>query len=342
MEYMMKLSDFDYKLPPELIAQYPCEKRDESKLLVLHRHTGKIEHLIFKDLPGLLNKEDLLVLNDTKVFKARIIGKRQGFEGRIEILVSHRVRENIYSVLAKPSRKISTGTKMVFADQRLSAEVVGRDGDYIQMRFNANGSLYSLLDEIGSVPLPPYIKRHPDVQDVLRYQTVYAKNTGAIAAPTAGLHFTEDVIRRVREKGIATAYITLHVGYGTFKPVVEEDITKHAMHKEYYEINDMAGAILKKVKPCKGKIIAVGTTVCRALESMAATQSIKGYTDIFIHPGHTFKMVDMLLTNFHLPRTTLIMLVSAFAGRDSIMKAYEEAIRLKYRFFSYGDAMLIV
>jgi S-adenosylmethionine:tRNA ribosyltransferase-isomerase len=338
----MKLSDFDYKLPPELIAQYPSNKRDESRLLLLHRHTGKIEHLIFRDLPSLLSAKDLVVLNDTKVFKARIVGKREGFEGRIDILISHKLKDNIYNVLARPAKKLSPGTKIIFADKRLSAEVLGRDGDYTQLCFNVNGSLYSLLDEIGKVPLPPYIKRDTEKRDESRYQTVYAKNTGAIAAPTAGLHFTKNVIKRIKEKGINTACITLHVGYGTFKPVTEDDIAKHHMHEEYYEINDNAVTMVNSTKEEGKKIIAVGTTVCRALESSSVMGSSSGHTNIFIYPGYAFKVVDVLLTNFHLPRTTLMMLVSAFAGRENVMKAYQEAIRRKYRFFSYGDAMLIV
>jgi S-adenosylmethionine:tRNA ribosyltransferase-isomerase len=338
----MKLSDFDYNLPDELIAQYPCDKRDESRLLLLHRHTGKIEHLVFKELPCLLDSEDSIVLNDTKVFNARIIGRREGYEGRIEVLISHKVKDNIYNVLAKPSRRLSAGTKIVFTDKRLSAEVVGRQGDYAQLRFNVNGSLYSLLDEIGSVPLPPYIKRRAEKQDIFRYQTIYAKNPGAIAAPTAGLHFTDNVMKCIKEKGINEAYITLHVGYGTFKPVTEEDIAKHVMHAEYYEITDKTADTLKNAKKCGKKIITVGTTVCRALESSAAIQSNRGHTNIFIYPGFDFKITGGLLTNFHLPRSTLIMLVAAFAGRENIMKAYQEAIKRKYRFFSYGDAMLII
>jgi S-adenosylmethionine:tRNA ribosyltransferase-isomerase len=345
----MKLSDFDYKLPTQLVAQNPCEKRDASRLLVLYKDTGKIEHYVFRDLVELLDKESLIVLNDTKVFKARIIGQRRGFKGKIEILVLRRSNGDVYNVLAKPSRKITIGTKLVFKDKGLCAEAVGREGGYIQLRFNANGCLYKILDEIGMVPLPPYIKRTPRKQDEVRYQTVYAKKPGAIAAPTAGLHFTQDIINQIQKKHINITPLTLHVGYGTFKPVVQEDITKHNMHEEYYEINADTALAVNRAKADSKKIIAVGTTVCRALESACIkdnshykTDKRQGYTDIFIYPGYRFKMVDALLTNFHLPKTTLLMLVSAFAGRENIMKAYQEAVRLEYRFFSYGDAMLII
>jgi S-adenosylmethionine:tRNA ribosyltransferase-isomerase len=346
---MMKLSDFSYSLPPELIAQFPCKKRDESRLLVLRRKTGRIEHLIFKDLPGLLGQDSMLVLNDTKVFKARIIGKRKGFAGKIEILVSHRLRDDIYNVLAKPSKKMLPGTEIVFDDERLKAKVLRKENGYTQMHFHINGCLHEILDEIGSVPLPPYIKRDAKEEDTPRYQTVYAENIGAIAAPTAGLHFTKALISRLQSNGMDIAYLTLHVGYGTFRPVKEEDITKHAMHEEYFEITDKTADFINNAKANNKKIVATGTTVCRALESAAYKQdtfyrvsNIKSSTSLFIYPGYNFKIVDMLLTNFHLPKTTLLMLVSAFAGRENIIKAYDEAIKYKYRFFSYGDAMLIL
>ncbi len=355
----MKLSDFDYNLPPELIAQYPLEQRDSSRLLVLHRRTGSIQHLSFKNLKRFIAAGDLLVLNDTKVFKARIFGRRDGFKGKIEILICNKLKDNIYEVLAKPCKKLSTGTRVIFDDKRLNAEVLGRDDDYVRLRFNVNGSLYSILDDIGRVPLPPYIKRPAEEDDAPRYQTVYAKHEGAIAAPTAGLHFTENIISALRKKHVNIAPVTLHVGYGTFKPVADDVITKHNMHKEYYEISDITARFVNKAKACDKKIIAVGTTVCRALESAAVKcgtffyqgqepqaqyeiRDTKDHTNIFIYPGYDFKIVDMLLTNFHLPKTTLLMLVSAFAGRENIMKAYQEAIRHRYRFFSYGDAMLIL
>jgi S-adenosylmethionine:tRNA ribosyltransferase-isomerase len=345
----MKLSDFDYNLPPGLIAQYPSRKRDESRLLVLCRKSGKIKHSVFKNLPEFLSPKDVMVLNDTKVFKARIFGKRDGFEGKIDILISHKLKDNIYNVLAKPSKKLLKGTRIIFDDKRLTAQVVSRENGYIQMCFNVNGNLYNLLNEIGRAPLPPYIKRDADQYDELRYQTVYAKNTGAIAAPTAGLHFTESVMNRIKGKGVDMAYLTLHVGYGTFKPVGEEDITRHIMHKEHYEIKGKTIGLVNNAKEFGNKVIAVGTTVCRALESASFKQNTiyeirntKSSTGLFVYPGYSFKIIDMLLTNFHLPKTTLLMLVSAFAGRENILKAYEEAIREKYRFFSYGDAMLIV
>jgi S-adenosylmethionine:tRNA ribosyltransferase-isomerase len=355
----MRLSDFDYTLPPELIAQYPLKKRDISRLLVLDRQTGEIKHCVFKDIVNFLNSHDLLVLNDTKVFKARIFGRRDGFKGKIEILICNKLKNNIYEVLARPCKKLSIGTKVIFNDKRLNAEVLGRDNDYLRMRFNVNGSLYSILDEIGTVPLPPYIKRSAEEDDAPRYQTVYAKHEGAIAAPTAGLHFTKNIISWLREGHVNIAPITLHVGYGTFKPVQEDDITKHNMHKEYYAIPDITASLVNKAKASDKKVIAVGTTVCRALETAAIKRNTfscqgqnlqaqygisykKDFTNIFIYPGYDFKIVDMLLTNFHLPKTTLLMLVSAFAGRENILSAYQEAIRHRYRFFSYGDAMLIV
>ncbi|MDD5503970.1 MAG: tRNA preQ1(34) S-adenosylmethionine ribosyltransferase-isomerase QueA [Candidatus Omnitrophica bacterium] len=350
----MRLSDFEYNLPPGLIAQYPCQKRDESRLLLLHKDTGAIEHLLFRDIVRFFKKGDILALNDTKVYKARVIGRRRGHTGKIEFLVAGRLEGGLYNVLARPSRKLSKGTRIVFDKTDISAEVIGRSAGYIQMRFEPEEGIYSALDKIGSMPLPPYIKRNAELIDESRYQTVYAKKPGAIAAPTAGLHFTNELIDCIRQSGVNIAYLTLHVGYGTFRPVTEEDITRHHMHHEYYEISEETARMINNAKVCRGRVIAAGTTACRALESACAGrkagQSASGFslpassgsTDIFIYPGYGFKAIDMLLTNFHLPRTTLLMLVCAFAGREMIMKAYNEAIKLGYRFFSYGDAMLIV
>jgi len=350
----MRLSDFEYSLPSGLIAQYPCQNRGESRLLVLHKSTGVIEHLMFRDIVRFFKNGDLLALNDTKVYKARITGMREGFSGKIEFLVADRLGGGIYNTLARPSRRLSRGTRVAFDGGRINAEVAGRDNGYIQLRFDPEGDLYGMLDKIGSMPLPPYIKRNAELIDESRYQTVYAKKPGAIAAPTAGLHFTRELIDSIGQNGVDVAYLTLHVGYGTFRPVVEEDITRHNMHHEYYEISDETARLINNAKAGRGRVIAVGTTTCRALESASAVKDIgtgatkcllsngKDYAGIFIYPGYRFKVIDMLLTNFHLPRTTLLMLVCAFAGREMIIKAYNEAIRHGYRFFSYGDAMLIV
>jgi S-adenosylmethionine:tRNA ribosyltransferase-isomerase len=290
-----------------------------------------------------LRKNDTLVLNDTKVFKARLFGKREGFEGKIEVLLTDKIEDNLYAALCSPSRRFKEGTRILFGEGRLNAEVVAGDDNFRLLRFDSkNGNLHKLLDEIGEVPLPPYVKRSPDASDEERYQTIYAKNRGAIAAPTAGLHFTEKLINGITASGVDIAYITLHVGYATFKPVKEEDITKHKMHRESYEIPKEASDVIDRTRNRGGRLVCVGTTSCRALESFAVLQTTISSTALFIYPGYKFKMTDALLTNFHLPRTTLLMLVSAFAGRDNIMRAYNEAIDKRYRFFSYGDAMLIV
>ncbi|NQT96016.1 MAG: tRNA preQ1(34) S-adenosylmethionine ribosyltransferase-isomerase QueA [Candidatus Omnitrophica bacterium] len=338
----MKLTDFDYSLPKELIAQYPLPERDGSRLLSLDKRTGSIEHQTFKSLSSLLKKGDLLVLNDTKVFNARLIGKREGFEGRVEVLLTEKIEDNLYAMLCKPSRKLKDGTRLIFGDGRLNGKIAGEENGFKLIRFNTNGSLHKELEKIGKVPLPPYIKRDTEEDDRARYQTVYAKNIGAIAAPTAGLHFTDELLLSLKEKGIETAYITLHVGFATFKAVDEEDVTKHKMHKEYYQIEEDVADRVQNAKKEGRRIIAVGTTTCRTLEAFALSQELKGWTDIFIYPGYRFKLTDGLITNFHLPRTTLLMLVSAFSGRENILRAYNEAIDMHYRFYSYGDCMLII
>lgn len=341
----MKLSGFNYNLPRQLIAQYPLPERDSSKLMLLNKRDSRIEHRRFSELILYLKKGDLLILNNTKVFNARLFGKREGFDGKIEILLTDKLEENLYACLCRPLRRFKEGTRLIFGDGRLKAEIVGSEDELRLIRFYANGSLYKILEEIGEVPLPPYIKRIPEKEDKDRYQTVYADNIGAIAAPTAGLHFTEGFIDRLKARGIAIAFITLHVGYATFKAVKEEDISEHKMHKEYFSISGEAAEKINNAKANGNKIVAVGTTVCRALESAAMggkLKAITGATELFIYPGFKFKVTDSLVTNFHLPRTTLLMLVSAFAGRDNIMRAYSEAIKEHYRFYSYGDAMLIV
>lgn len=345
----MKLTDFDYNLPKGLIAQHPLSSRDASKLLVLHRNNGIIKHHTFKDLPQFLNRGDVLVINDTKVFKGRLFGKREGLDGKVEVLLTERREENLYAGLCRPSRKLKEGTRIIFGNGRLEAEVTKQNGDFKLIRFKTKDNLYKILEEIGRVPLPPYIKRESDREDELRYQTVYAKNIGAIAAPTAGLHFTEELIDELRGRGVDIVSVTLHVGHATFKPVKEEDITKHKMHKEYYQIPKETADKINAAKKNGGRVIAVGTTTCRALESAVMQHAIcnmlqatQAETDIFIYPGFKFKIADALLTNFHLPRTSLLMLVSAFAGRNNILHAYCEAIERRYRFYSYGDAMLIL
>lgn len=337
---MMELSDFDYSLPKELIAQYPEKRRDGSRLLVLNRDTGEIRHASFKDIIDYFHKGDLLVLNNTRVLPARLLGKKET-GGKVEALILHpyvKSDKREYEVLLKPARGCKVGSKLIFGNGMLKAEVARIKDNRRFLRFEANGNFDELLDEFGKMPLPPYIKREPELSDKERYQTVYAEKKGAIAAPTAGLHFTEDILGKISNSGIDIEYITLHVGYGTFKPVKSEDISAHRMEKEYFEVRP---EVVEKLNNRKGRVIAVGTTACRVLETVA-TGAYSGWADLFIYPGYKFKMVDSLLTNFHLPRTTLLMLVSAFCGRELLFKAYQEAIRERYRFYSYGDAMLIL
>jgi len=347
----MKLSDFYYNLPKELIAQYPAQKRDESRLLVLRKDTGTIEHRIFKEIVEYLNPGDLLVLNNTKVLPARLMGRKET-GGKVEALVlgiGHRAesieQRDEYEVLLKPTRGCRAGTKIIFGDGELKAEVVRIENGRRFLQFDCNGDLGKMLDKIGEMPLPPYIRRGTVDSDTERYQTVYASKNGAVAAPTAGLHFTKKLLSDVSKKRVDVEYVTLHVGYGTFRPVISEDIEEHKMEKEYFEIDK---TVADKLKNRKGKLIAVGTTTCRVLETVFREPSLSGWTDLFIYPGYRFKAVDGLLTNFHLPKTTLLMLVAAFCGRGqaclspTLFKAYEEAIKEKYRFYSYGDAMLII
>ncbi len=330
---MMELSRFDYSLPKELIAQYPLKKRDTAKLLVLNRKKGTIEHRVFKDILGYLQEEDLMVLNNTKVLPARLYGFRSS-GGKIEVLLLEALNSQTFRAFIKPSR-IRVGEKIIFDSGRVYGCVTARN----EVTFNTRSpkGVYTL----GEMPLPPYIKRRATDSDRLDYQTVYAKVKGAIASPTAGLHFTEGLIRKIRSQGVCVAYLTLHVGVGTFQPVKVEDITEHKMEPEYFKIPENAARLIKKVRSRKMRIMAVGTTSLRALETYSSGRQ-EGYTDLFIYPGYRFKLVDSLLTNFHLPRTTLFMLVCAFAGEKLIKKAYQEAIDKKYRFYSYGDAMLII
>lgn len=329
----MRLSDFDYLLPKELIAQYPLEKRDSARLLVLKRQNSAIEHRIFKDIVDYLNKDDLIVLNNTKVLPSRLIGSRIT-GGKVELLLLKQKSGLTFNALVKPNR-IKWGEKIIFNGKGIWCEMTGNH----EVTFYAPG-----IDAIyrhGAMPLPPYIKRAPEELDNDYYQTVYAEVQGSIASPTAGLHFTEELVSKIESRGININHITLHISYSTFKPVKVEDITKHKMEKEYFRIGQEAKNSINQARLKKGRIFAVGTTTCRALETYAM-RAKDGYTDLFIYPGYKFQMADCLITNFHLPRTTLFMLVCAFAGEKLIKKAYQEAIDKKYRFYSYGDAMLIV
>ena len=340
----MKTDDFDFYLPDELIAQTPLEKRDASRLLVLDKKTGEISHRHFTDIVDYMEKGDTLVLNDTKVMPARLYGVKEETLAAIEVLLLKDEGENVWECLTRPAKRIKEGTVISFGDGKLKAKCIGvLDEGIRKFKLEYKGILYEILDELGEMPLPPYI--HEKLKDKDRYQTVYAKNVGSAAAPTAGLHFTKDLLEKVKEKGVNIAYITLHVGLGTFRPVNVEDVTKHKMHSEYYVMNEDVAFLLNKTKKEGHKIIAVGTTSTRTLETIASLygefRACSGWTDIFIYPGYEFKGIDYLITNFHLPKSTLVMLVSALAGKDNIMKAYIEAVKEKYRFFSFGDSMLI-
>ncbi|MGQ9609749.1 MAG: tRNA preQ1(34) S-adenosylmethionine ribosyltransferase-isomerase QueA [bacterium] len=343
----MKLSLFDYNLPEELIAQYPLAKRDESRLMVLNRQTKSIQHSKFLELHSFLESGDLLVLNNTKVIPARLIGKKEKSGGKVEILLISHKGEGLWEALVKHSSRMSIGTRVIFGNGEYTAKIMDRtesQGRLIQ--FENEEEMKELINKYGKPPLPPYIKREADDEDKKNYQTIYAKNNGAVAAPTAGLHFTEYVFDSLKSKGIEAVELTLHVGLGTFQPVKVENIEEHEIHSEYFTISQDTAQRINQTKANGGKIVAVGTTSVRALESSSDDRgnihSFSGFTNIFIYPGYKFRVVDKLITNFHLPRSTLIMLVSAFAGRDFIMSAYNEAIKERYRFYSYGDAMLII
>ena len=340
----MKTSDFYYDLPQELIAQDPLEDRSASRLMVLDKKTGKIQHHIFKEIVNYLNPGDCLVINDTKVIPARLYGAKVGTDAKIEVLLLKRKENNIWETLVKPGKKAKIGTKISFGEGLLIGEVVDivEEGNRL-IQFTYEGIFEEILDKLGQMPLPPYITHQ--LKDKNRYQTVYAKHDGSAAAPTAGLHFTPELLEEIRAKGVNIAHVTLHVGLGTFRPVKVEDVTQHHMHSEFYVVEEDQAALINETKKKGGKIISVGTTSLRTLESASTEDGIlkagSGWTDIFIYPGYRFKIVDRLITNFHLPESTLIMLVSALAGKEHIMAAYEEAVRDKYRFFSFGDAMFI-
>ena len=340
----MKTDDFDYYLPEELIAQTPLKKRDSSRMLVLDKQNGNIFHKTFSDIIDYLNPGDTLVLNDTKVIPARIIGAKEETGAVIELLLLKNIDDNNWECLTRPAKRVKVGTVISFGDGMLKATCssVGEEGIRV-FSLSYDGILYEILDKLGTMPLPPYI--HEKLEDQSRYQTVYAKNIGSAAAPTAGLHFTKELLNDIKNKNVNIAYLTLHVGLGTFRPVNVEDVTKHKMHTEYYSISKETCDIINKTKKSGNKIVVVGTTSVRVLETVmnrfGELKECSGVTDIFIYPGYKFKIVDNLITNFHLPKSTLVMLVSALAGKDNIMKAYHEAVLNKYRFFSFGDAMFI-
>lgn len=341
----MKTKDFDYNLPENLIAQYPLENREESKLLILDKKRGNIEHKQFKDIIEYLNPGDCLVLNDTRVIPARLFGNRVGKEEKIEILLLKRVEDNNWEALVRPGKKARPGHIIEFGDGILKGEILSiekEEGTRI-IKFTYEGIFEEILDKLGQMPLPPYITA--TLEDQERYQTVYSKNRGSAAAPTAGLHFTKELIKKIEDKGISIAYITLHVGLGTFRPVKVDNILEHHMHSEYYILSEESSSIINDTKKQGGKIISVGTTTTRTLETLGDECGIvnpsSGWTDIFIYPGYKFKVVDKLITNFHLPESTLLMLVSALSTQQNILNAYEIAVKEEYRFFSFGDAMFI-
>ena len=350
----MNVSDFDYELPLELIAQRPAERRDSCRLLVVHRNTGALEHRVFSDILEYLKPGDCLVFNDSKVIPARLFGTRRGTGAKVEFLLSKRIEGNTWETLVKPGRRCKTGDIIDF-EEGLSAEIKGYSEDGTRIaEFSCDGPLMDVLDRIGRMPLPPYIERESDESDKENYQNVYAKEEGSVACATAGLHWTPELIKAAESMGVKTAYVTLHVGIGTFRPVKVDRVEDHHMHFESYSVSEEAAQTINETKAAGGRIICVGTTACRTLESAAVSEagqdgtehwrlaSGSSSTGIFIYPGYQFKLVDCLITNFHLPKSTLLMLVSALADRDLMLKAYHTAVEERYRFFSYGDAMLII
>ncbi|MEG0295553.1 MAG: tRNA preQ1(34) S-adenosylmethionine ribosyltransferase-isomerase QueA [Clostridium sp.] len=340
----MKVSDFDFYLPEELIAQHPLEKRDTSRLMVLDPETGEINHKHFYDVLDYFKEGDTLVLNNTRVLPARLIGEKELTGGKIEFLLLKRIEGDKWECLAKPGKRAKIGQRFSFGDGCLKCEVVDivEEGNRI-IQFEYDGIFEQVLDSLGEMPLPPYITER--LEDKERYQTVYSKEKGSAAAPTAGLHFTQDLLEKIKEKGVNIAYLTLHVGLGTFRPVKVDDINEHVMHSEFYELDQVDAEIINATKEKGGRVISVGTTSTRTLETIADENGMvkaqSGWTNIFIYPGYKFKVVEALITNFHLPESTLIMLVSALAGKEHVMHAYDEAVKNKYRFFSFGDSMFI-
>ncbi|SEN64629.1 S-adenosylmethionine--tRNA ribosyltransferase-isomerase [Peptostreptococcus russellii] len=340
----MKTSDFNYDLPEELIAQFPIKDRSSSRLMVVDKKTGEIEHKVFKDIIDYLEEGDCLVLNDTRVIPARLIGSKVETGGKIEFLLLKRNEDDTWETLVKPGKRAKIGSKFSFGDGKLIAEVVGMGDDGARIvKFEYEGIFEEVLDELGNMPLPPYITEK--LEDRERYQTVYSKHNGSAAAPTAGLHFTDDLLKQIRDKGVEEAFVTLHVGLGTFRPVKVDDVLEHKMHSEYYMVSQEAADKINRAKENGKRVICVGTTSCRTIESAADNNGVlkatSGWTDIFIYPGYKFKLMDNLITNFHLPESTLIMLVSALSTRENILNAYEEAVKERYRFFSFGDAMFL-
>ena len=340
----MKTSDFYYDLPEKLIAQHPIDNRSNSRLMILDKENGEIQHKCFKDIVNYLNKGDCLVLNDTKVIPARLFGHREGKEEIIEFLLLRRIEGDKWETLVRPGKKVRPSNKIIFGKNELIATVLSIEADGTRIvEFEYNGIFEEILDKLGEMPLPPYIKEK--LEDKNRYQTVYSRKEGSAAAPTAGLHFTKELLKEIENKGVNVVFLTLHVGLGTFRPVKVENIEEHHMHSEYYHLSQEVADTINHTKSNGGKIIAVGTTTTRTLETLGTDKGLvvpkSGWTDIFITPGYEYKIVDELITNFHLPESTLLMLVSALAGKENILNAYNEAICKKYRFFSFGDAMLI-
>jgi len=342
----MRVSDFDFALPEELIAQHPLPERTASRLLVLQKNGGAIMHRRFPDVLDILEPRDCLVLNDTRVLPARLLGRKVGGGAAVELVLLKPLANHLtWEVLARPGKRLSPGTEVQFGRGELVAEIVAdTEAGGKVVRFTAKGDFYAALEELGQMPLPPYIKAQ--LQDKERYQTVYSRHLGSAAAPTAGLHFTRELLEEIRAKGVRVVFLTLHIGLGTFRPVQVEDITQHTMHSEYFEVPQDTARAITETKKRGGRVVAVGTTPMRTLESIATEDGVvpaaTGWTDIFIYPGFSFKVVDGLITNFHLPKSTLIMLVSALAGRENVLSAYQAAIKERYRFFSFGDAMLII
>lgn len=340
----MLRKDFYYDLPQELIAQHPSQQRDHSRLMRLNRQTGEIEHYHFYDLPKLLKKGDCLILNDSRVLPARLLGAREDTGSAVELLLLNQKEQSVWECIAGPGKKARIGRRLTFGNGLLKAEVIDvlENGNRI-VKFEYDGNFYNILEQIGQMPLPHYITE--ELEDKERYQTIYSKNLGSAAAPTAGLHFTEEMFQKLKEMGVKIGFVTLHVGLGTFRPVKADDITDHVMHSEHYYMPKETADLINSVKAEGGRVICVGTTSCRTVESVATKEGCikesEGWTDIFIYPGYTFKCIDGLITNFHLPESTLIMLVSAFAGYEHTMNGYKTAVEEKYRFYSFGDAMLI-